>query len=72
MEVCEVGRTYPSLQETHRRKAVQVPSLRPVLLPLRSSGAAYEETQLTASPTGNAKKKTLLITARKYICDIRN
>lgn len=46
MEVREVGRVDPSLQETYWRQALQMPPLRPLLLPLRSSGTPHEETQL--------------------------
>nr|CAH7730937.1 unnamed protein product [Callosobruchus chinensis] len=42
LEVRPIGRADPSLSQTHRRQAVQMPALRPLLQPQRPSGAPYK------------------------------
>lgn len=46
VEVREVGRVNPSLQETYWSQALQMPPLRPMFLPFRSPSTPHEETQL--------------------------
>lgn len=41
-----LGRADPPLPQAHGGQALQVPSLRPLLLALRPPGAAHEETRL--------------------------
>ncbi|KAK3858291.1 hypothetical protein Pcinc_035519 [Petrolisthes cinctipes] len=51
MEVRPLRRAHPPLQETHGSQALQVPPLRPLLLPVRPLGTPHEKAPVrTASP----------------------
>ncbi|VEN51283.1 unnamed protein product [Callosobruchus maculatus] len=58
MEVRPIGRADPSLSQTHGRQAVQVPALRPLLQPQRSSGEPYETARLKPPPRSSLRRKT--------------
>lgn len=59
MAIRALGRTDAPLPQAHRREAVQVSALRPMLLPQRPPGPPHEETRVINRPRGRSQPRAV-------------